>query len=199
MKVVVNKCPHTGRFYEDDREYARHMRKMQKMKRHDAERVAFMKHFDEFVVPMYLLRSFEEISEWLTENYWTIARHFGYRCNRWGYDHIYRVPDPRVDKVRINLMWMKWDEKIPTYHQTPRGQHCYERGRYYDYGWKGDVKIEFEGQAYEFFCTDHLKMLNVNTSSGGGGPKNSSYGCYLFGKDFPKMMAQRVYEKMIRV
>lgn len=201
MKLIVNKCPHTGRLFEDDAAYNRHMRKLQKLKRHDAERVAFMKHFDDFMAPLYQLPDFDQIAEWLSENWFFYARHFGYRSTMWGYEHIYAFPNPEVDKVEISIFGMKFEEKVNVFNQTPKGRLPYrdvDRGMN-EFGWRGRIEIRHEGESYKFFKSDQLRNIGIHTGCGSGSPKKSSYELSLFASDFPKMMALEVYKKMTTV
>jgi hypothetical protein len=177
------------------------MRKMQKLKRWDAERVAFMKQFDSFMAPLYDLNTTDAIAEWLSENWLIYARHYGYRCALWGYDYIYDLPNPETDKVQINIYGIKFSDRINTFNQRPRfrlSNYDSDRGMT-EFGWEGKIEIAHEGNSYKFFRSDQLRNIGIHTGSGGGGPKTSRYELKLFASDFPKMMALEVYKKMVRV
>lgn len=207
MKVTVNKCPHTGRLIEDDKEYQRHMREIRKRIKRDAWRVAFADQFQDFLAPLYQLKSFDEVAEWLSENYWTYARFTGYRNERWySNKNAYIHPDPE-DKVKIEFSYPKFSEKISTsrghWGRAPFGQEMaygsLPRDAYPEYGWEGRVRITFEGNGYNFFESTHLQAVGIHTGSGGGGPAQLSYDMVMFAKDFRGLGGMEALSKLARV
>jgi hypothetical protein len=202
MKITVNKCPHTGILIENDKEYRRHLRHQQTLRREDLQREQFKSQMDDFIAPLFALSTAEDISQWLTNNYWTIARQAGYRCNQWRAPgskyYQYHQPGPE-DKVLITIGSLKFKDDLRTTHSAPRGQPTtgWRGGDHYaEIGWEGYILIKFEGNAYDYFSGDHLKTVAVHTGSGGGNPKGSRYGVTLYAKDFAAMRRLEVMNKL---
>lgn len=201
MKITVNKCPHTGQLFEDDVEYRRHMRLQVQKNKYDLEREKFAPGFHDFLKPMYEVYSFEELGKWISENYWTIARNFGYRNSQWDrYRGKVVRPDPS-DNVVVSLNYPKFEEISLQYDRRPfdkRGERGANRDGWKEWGWRGRVKIEFIGNAYHFFKSEHLRGIGIWTGSGGGGEKEASYDFTMWQSDFHNLRRLEVMDKLAR-
>lgn len=188
MKVTVDKCPWTGKLFEDPKKFAKHLREVRAEQRHAREKVRLAAVFDEFLKPLYLLDSTDAIAEWLTQNYMVVARHYG---PRWGGSGRKPYVPTAEDYVEFELTGMRFGRECSTTHSAPKGQRTTGWSKNSPHipepGWRGRITCRPKGNAYkrDLFDTDHLKHLGINTGTGGGGPESLSYDVTLFTKDFP--------------
>ena len=90
------------------------------------------------------------------------------------------------DKITIKFSRIRWD-MCRTTHSAPRGQKTTGWGDPHipEDGWRGEIEIYFEGNARNFFETDILRAIGINSGAGGGSNQRLRFDLTLFAKDFP--------------
>lgn len=188
MKVTAHKCPWSGKLFEDPKKYRKHLRSLRTEHQLLRAKARATAAFHQSCALLYQANTTDEIVEWLNENYLQVALHFGLGWKtRKGV-----VPGP-ADRVSFSFENVYFKEKCSTSHAAPIGQKHTGWGRLGsgdeivipEEGWYGRIRATFEGNAYDFFDSDHLKNIGVNTGSGGGGNNSLAYEVTLFTKDFP--------------
>jgi hypothetical protein len=188
MKVTVDKCPWTGKLFEDPAAYRKHLRSVRTEQKFKREKARLAAKFDEFVAPLYQLGTTDEIAAWLTEHYVKIALHFGpHFPTRKPY-----IPTEE-DRVVFVIDPLLFDHKCSTTHAAPLGQKhtgwSKDNPHVAEAGWRGKIHLFPKGKlkANRLVETDHLRCIGINTGSGGGRDDHLRYELTLFIKDFPRL------------
>jgi hypothetical protein len=188
MKVIVNKCPWTGKLFECSSEYAEHLKRTRFDLRFKREQSKLALEFDEFLKSLYCLDTTNAIAEWLTANYMKIAIHFG---PRWEAKNPYYPT--ASDYVEFEISNLNFNPLCPTTHTSPIGQKetgwSSESPHVPEAGWEGKIIIRPKGNVYRkhLIHSDHLKRIGINTGSGGGCEEKLTYSLILYTKDFPRL------------
>jgi uncharacterized C2H2 Zn-finger protein len=199
MKVVVNKCPWTGKLFESSSKYAAHLKKVRLDLRFEREKARLAAEFDEFLKGLYILDTTDAIAEWLTENYMKISMHFGPRWE--AKKPYYPTAD---DYVEFEISTLKFNQKCPTTHSAPIGQKHTGWGKDSPHvpeaGWEGTIRLRPKGNVYRkhLVDSDHLRRIGINTGSGGGSEELLSYSLILYTKDFPGLRRRAAAHVILR-
>ena len=189
MKVTVDKCPWTGKLFEDRKKYAKNLKEVRNELKLNREKVRIQANLDNMVAELYQLGTTNEIADWLTKNFMKIAKIKG---PRWASRKPYILTDD--DYVVFEIPPMTFKADCSTTHCAPLGQkhtgwdreknpHVPEKG------WRGEIILYPKGNVYnrEYLDTNWLKEIGINSGGGGGGPDRLRYELTLFNKDFVKL------------
>lgn len=184
MKVMVNKCPWTGKLFEDDKAYQSHLRRLKAERKRAEEQALAIEQFEASCGPLYQLGTTDEVAAWLTANYSRVYERFG---PKWSSQK--KIKHTSNDRVLITFGDLHFNH-VATTHHAPIGQKMTGWSKdcpaVREPAFQGRITATFEGRGYEMFDSDHLKKIGVNTGSGGGGPDHLSYEVVLYLKDFPR-------------
>ena len=200
MKATVDKCPWTGKLFEDRIKYAKHLKSVRNELKLNREKARIQANLDNMVAELYGLGTTDEIAAWLTANYMKIAKIKG---PRWASRKPYILTDD--DYVEFEIPPMTFSERCSTTHCAPLGQkhtgwHRETNPHVPEAGWRGRIILRPKGNAYhrEYVETNWLKELGVNSGGGGGGPDKLSYELTLFTKDFPKLRIKAAANQILQ-
>lgn len=195
MKVVVNKCPHTGALFEDDSEYATHMRSMQRKIAEKARDQKIKDTWRDWISnEKKAIIHPDMIIPWIIDNLdrIKIAYNTGIRSKRmtgWSSDKVY--DSDKFDKLEfVNL---QYSNNVSNSHVEPEdgvGNWC---GRNKDKptgypGWHGRIRGSFIREKKYNSCypySDLLNLVGLKTGSGGGGNESWGYDVSIFVLDWP--------------
>jgi hypothetical protein len=197
MKILVHKCPWTDKLFEKPKAYAKHLKALRAEQRFVREGKRIAASFNQFVAPLYQLKDTDDIADWLTKNYMQIAQHFGVKFS-------YRkLTVPTADDyVEFVIRPLRFEPNCSTTHAAPFGQRhtgwSKDSPHVPEAGWKGYIDIYPKGKARNWFNSDHLKKIGINTGSGGGSDDHLQYDLIIFTKDFPRLAARAAANQILR-
>jgi uncharacterized C2H2 Zn-finger protein len=196
-RIVVRKCPWSGKLFEDDAKYVAHLDNLRAKQREQRELVRLKKTFKRKIAPLYKLDSLDKIQEWLNENIYWICAH---QANISASGPRTKKPRTTGDTISIEFIRPVFNKACRTSHSAPFGQ---KNTGWYDehiteHGWTGSILISFTGDGYYYFDSNYLCAIGINTGSGGGGSRTLKYGLTLFAKDFKGLARAATLEKLAR-
>jgi hypothetical protein len=200
VKILVNKCPDTGKLFELDAEYKTHRAKVLRKKRADAKAKKVKDTFFDWLAAEKLLITHpNQIPEWLLKNQWHLmeAINAGCRSKTYGSFNIDKFYDTDVfSSITFDREPVFKDETSNT-HRCPDGGvtnfSCdSNRPRGYP-GWSGHIsgKLQRESKhdgSYPY--GEFLNLVGIKTGSGGGGNKSWGYDFKLFLADWPGLQTE---------
>lgn len=196
MKITARLCPWTGRLFREE-EYAKHLKVLRKAMREDRQMKKAISQLDQKINQIFKLDNFQNIEDWLNANLLDIIHTIRAMNNERPLRR--RKRDEGIsDVITVHLLNMRFIEKCETTHSAPRGQKTtgWRDAHVPEAGWKGRIRLYFEGRAGELFETSYLKKMGVNTGTGGGDDDFREYELTLFAKDFRVMARTEVFKKL---
>lgn len=203
-RIVVRKCPFTGKLFECDSQYTAHLAQVRIKLRAEREAARVAVNFKEFCAPLYTLASFQEIEDWLNGHVFQVMDYLRRTNEASWYSRILKKGSfTSADGIKIKLTSFKWGMQS-TSHSAPFGKRVTGWGssspHILEKGWHGYISIEMSGRGYDFFNSSCLKKIGINSGSGGGNSNRQKYDCILYADDFPALATattrQLVWEKM---
>lgn len=192
MKVTVNKCPYTGKLFEDDKKYKAHLQKIRRertaMRAEEKEKTEFAGWL---AVEKEKIIHPNMIAPWMLENQdrLMVAAN-AFKLGTWSTDKFF----PLTDKfTKIELM-VKYTPRVSNTHCAPKGKvtnwHCKPDLPNGYPGWSGNVSgvLTREKKHMSAYPYSHiLNLVGIHTGSGGGGNEHWGYGVSLFAEEWPAM------------
>ena len=189
-QVLVWKCPHTGKLFEDQKKYKTHLRRQAVARREqraldkfNAERETYWTTFRTSVA------SFADIEEFIRNNWEQFCMN-GF--NRRSFDTKAKFSMDKWPVLNsINLVGMRWTNEMSNSHSAPFGKEQNWGGQKKDVprnypGWHGRIEFNVTGD-FPGFCSDIFEDTGLNTGSGGGGTNSYGYSLDMWADDFPTM------------
>lgn len=217
-KIIVWKCSHTGKLFEDEKKYKNHLAKLA-IERRITRRldVVRQEHEEQWNKIHETEMSLSELPQFIIDNqaiFWKDAKN--YNCSfgtDWG--HIGKktrngviMPIPEI--VSFDEFKLTWDDSVSNTHSCPHNGVTNWGGRVKDAprgypGWRGSVKYqirwpeEFAGcyPGSDLFNGRYCRVHNAGGSGGGwqNGFQHFQYAIELFAADWPGLVRYR--EKML--
>lgn len=198
MKILVNKCPHTGQLFEDDGEYVRHIRKIQREQRaqakYKAERLEFETWLNQEKAKIYTI---DEIPGWIVKNQRRLID--GYKLlNPHTWDKMY--PSDEIKSIKlVDLRYCMASNShcCPKNGVTNWGGRGANLPRGY-MGYRGNVsaslaRLPRHNGSYPM--SNFLKMIGIHTVGGlGGGNESSSWDVTVFIDDWAGLAEAKAFE-----
>ena len=197
MKVLVNKCPYTGKIFEDDKKYANHLQVLRRERHREMKEARAREEFygwfeeekEKIVDP-------DMIGPWVLKNQkkLMIASN-AFKVHTFSSDRFY-IDTDEFTKFEIDVAW---GGHVSNSHSCPKGgvqNWCGKTpGAPTGYpGWSGRIsgtlvrhKKHMSSYPYSNIC----KLIDIHTGSGGGGNADWGYDLKIFADDW-SAMAQSV-------
>jgi hypothetical protein len=197
MKILVNKCPHTGALFESDSKYKAHIAAINRKKRSDAAHKKLVDEFKSWLLNEKLsITDTDMVLPWVLKNQHALmdaanSNLLGYR--RWG-DKFY--PTDEIKTLKFDNI--TYSRMVSNSHSCPEGGVTYWCGRAdgAPRGYPG-FKFRFSATAYrekryngQYPFSDLLDAIGIKTGSGGGGNENWGYDGTLWLSDWPGLQQQ---------
>lgn len=205
-QVLVWKCPHTGKLFEDKGKYTQHLRKQGRIRANERKLAAAAASWADFNLRMGQVRDIDELKKFIADNWEQFAIN-AVKQNQWrgkieAAGNIHKLTSVEIDTAR-------WSESLGNTHGCPRGGvsnfmgHA-DKPRGYP-GWHSRITVHIETGVYKYrnkeytrdgFGSDYFAGSILETGSGGGGGSKTlgvvSYGyeLRLWAHDFPGMYEQ---------
>lgn len=198
-KVVVRKCRSTGKLFEDNTKFAKHLRKVRVELHANIKLRQAIRVMDDVWASIRQLDNIPDIMQAFWDNYHILGWR-GYHTNRF---HV-KLPSKLPGLIRLGYQ-LNYSPNVSISHSAPigvrtnfSGVKCFRKfpgfvGRFdaeysEDYGEAGLSRIcgEFGGPAATGF----------NTGTGGGGYRRVGYELRLYLDDFPNLK-KRIEEQML--
>lgn len=188
MKILVNKCPHTGVLFENDDEYKRHIRKIQSDIRAKAKKQAREAELKAWLHDEKMKLSHpDEIIPWVLKTQpalMALSNEFSDSCMR----EIFNKDDEYVD---LKFRYLDLDAKIPNTHTCPEGgvtnwHRKDDRPLHYP-GWYGFLEGTLcrTSKKSEYPTTHFMNTIGIRPGSGGGGNEHWGFGASIYLADWP--------------
>ena len=173
-KITVWECPHTGNMFRNYTDYRNHLRRLSTRRRAAMREENRIRERDEHLATIRNCTSLDEIASWIVTN-----------CD----GDLKQVIFFTDSDTGVNKLW--WGDRLPNSHNSPKGRPTNFRAnndRASSYpGWFGHIRLFFNNKN-DRFSTDNLKLVGINTGSGGRSTLTSEYDVKLFAEDFPGLV-----------
>ena len=203
MRVVVRKCPFTGKLFEekDLSKYILHLQKVREEKKELREYARLKNTFHKWLREEQMkVRAFDQIVPWIIENQNRLMRTYNAMyANGKGSWH---KKFPKGAKFISVEMKCRFTEMASNSHSCPRGGvmnwcgHGDPNPRGYP-GWTGSLsgKLDVTDRQETPSWSEFFKMFDVHTGSGSGG-RNFNYGVTVFASDWPGVAEELTFRKL---
>jgi hypothetical protein len=203
MRVVVRKCPFTGKLFEekDISKYILHLQKVRDEKKELREYARLKATHEKWLrAEQGKVRSFAELVPWILENQNSLMRTYNAFCARdkgsW-----YRK-FPRGSKITSLNMRCNFSEVASNSHCCPRGGVMNWCGmndpapRGYP-GWSGSLngKLDITERQESPSWSEFFKLFDIHTGTGSGG-SSFQYGVTVFATDWPGIAEELTFRKL---
>ena len=194
MKVTVNKCPDTGKLFEDDKKYKLHRAKVLREKKSVAREKAIKNNFFDWLADeKKSIITVDMIVPWFMKNQRTImdAANAGLRwpSSPWStYSSKFRDDDVYEN---VSITSVRYSKTVSNTHNCPVGGvtnfMCRDDLPQGYEGWWCRISgtLVRTGKMYEYPYSSGLHLVGINTGSGGGGNEDWSYDAKIFLADWP--------------
>lgn len=181
MKIIVNKCRYTGKLFDDNTKYAKHLAKMRIIQKEKRLHAKIKNEFNDWLAKeKESIVSSDMISPWILKNQKYLMNASNAFIN---FDS---------DKFYDTDTFLKLDFNIGYRNSIPNRGWCPDRRP----GWTGHVKGSLKRLSkhdWNYPSADILDLLNIRTGSGGGGNKNWCYEVTLFLDDWPNLAQELTF------
>ena len=216
-KVVVWKCPHTGKLFEDPKKYRSHLARLagqrREQRKQDLFKLAKQQKWNEIC---NIEMSVTDLEKFIIDNqelFWRDA----IEDNPYEWKDLGKkvggvvMPIPRL--IRFKQFTLKWSDKTSNTHYCPKNgvtNWRWEEDKPRGYpGWHGSFEWECEwpkelGGRYQPGDLFDGKDCRIHTGSGGGGGMKDNimshrYEITIFADDWPGLARYREKEEMWRI
>ena len=195
MKVTVNKCPDTGKLFENDRDYRNHRAQFLRAQRREQQRIQQLADRSaELSRIRALLTDPADLAEWFMTNQDQLIRLYNLNENHWPSSKIYET-----DKFFDIHFTVKYCNHIPNTHDCPDGgvtnfgwgdRHTNGKPTGYP-GWNGRISGKLHRlpkHMSSYPASDLLQFCKIKTGTGGGGNESWGYSMHIFLDDWPSLL-----------
>lgn len=199
MKVTVNKCPDTGKLFEDDKEYKTHRDKMRREKLAAAKDKKVKDTFFHWLAEeKKLITSVDMIPAWFLKNQRIIMDAFNVGCRGTGHNGFWVKFKDTDEFTKFKITGVYYSRSVSNSHSCPRngvtnwgGQRVGAPNGYP--GWSVRVagslfRLPKDGSEYPY--GDALNLIGIHTGTGGGGNESWGYDAKIFLDDWSGLKAQ---------
>lgn len=191
MKVTVNKCPYTGKLFEDDLKYSKHLRRLQAERRAKRKDEKIRNTFSDWLAAeKSKITEVKQIVPWFMDNQRTImdaANAIVNNIDRYG-----KFTD-LCTYSKLEISGPRWNRNVSNSHRCPVGGVVnwggHKPGLPTGYpGWTGHIAGSLtrpKNKMGSYPTSDILNLIGLHTGSGGGGNESWSYGLSIFLDDWP--------------
>lgn len=199
MKIVVYKCPFTGKLFEqkDKAIYAKHLSELREKQRQDREYDRLRSTWCNWLAEERAnIHYVEEIPAWFLKNQRKIMDAVNALKFSSGFDRCSKFV--KDDKF-VNLEWERcqFTTKASNTHVCPDDgitNWGSEKDKPAGYtGWVGYLKgslVRPNRHNYSYPYSEALNIVGIKTGTGGGGNINFGYGFTIFLRDWPGLQHQ---------
>ena len=203
MKVLVNKCPYTGKIFEEDKKYSAHLQKLRRERHRKMREARAREEFYEWLAEeKEKIFDLDMLSPWILANQKKLME----ACNAlklhtWSSDRFY----PETDEFTKFEIKVKWNSHVSNSHSCPKGgvqNWCSkDTNKPTGYpGWSGRIegiltrdKKHIGSYPSSGFC----KLLSLHIGSGGGGNANWGHELRIFADDWPVMASSETFARLV--
>lgn len=197
-KILVWKCPNTGKLFEDDAVYKTHLRKLAKERAQDRKEDVLRSNLeDTFKVMRDTCQSGDDIAKFILQN-WESFHVNGIK--KWDRDWSLQSKKPRKNKKPFAKV-IDCKVVIGNYCNLSNSHDCPFNGvtnwerkddkpKYYP-GWSARLNLTFDSE-YTGFGSNFFENTGLTISCGGGGFQNLSYTATLFEDDWEGLRKQKL-------
>jgi hypothetical protein len=203
MKVSVNKCPCTGKLFEDDKKYANHLQMLRRERAKDKAEQRVKNGFAEWLAEeKNKLVDPDMIAPWILENQQKLM----IACNvlkmgMWDSERFY----PKTDEFTKFEIKVKWNNNVSNSHSCPKGGVTNwwprDNSKPTGYlGWQGQVwgtLVRNKKHMSSYPYSNIFELLDLHTGSGGGGNAQWSYELKIFADDWPVMASSETFARLV--
>lgn len=200
MRIVVRKCPYTGKLFEDDRKYAQHLSNIRARQRADRKDARVRAEYSSWLrKEKQNIHYVNQIIPWFLKNQRQIMDAANALLLTSPSDRKYRKCFT-ADDVFENMSFehISYKDNVSNTHRCPDGGvtnfTSKEPGKPTGYpGWKGYIKGTLKRNPKDEYAYPYGEALNVvglKTGSGGGGNKSWGYDVSIFLSDWPGLQVE---------
>jgi hypothetical protein len=206
MRVVVRKCPFTGKLFEekDISKYILHLQQVRDEKKELREYARLKAGWEKWLrAEQAKVRSFAEIAPWILENQNRLIRTYNaFYAPKKKKDYSWNRPFPRGSKFLSINMRANFSELASNSHCAPRGGKMNWCGRNdpaprgYP-GWTGSLsgKLDITERQESPSWSEFFKLFDVHTGTGSGG-SSFQYSVTVFASDWPGVAEELTFRKL---
>jgi hypothetical protein len=202
-QVLVWKCPHTGKLFEDRSKYTAHLRKQGRERLLQRKLDAAAREWEQFNHRMGQVRSIQELTEFISNNW----ERFALNGMKQGF-----TKEKGLHKLEhLEFQTVRWDEFLSNTHSCPKGgvtNFMSKRDKPNSYpGWRARIVFKVNTGTYrnrgkeyprEGYGSDYFAGSSIKTGSGGGSGTGYAYDINLWAHDFPGMYEQLRMDQWMR-
>ena len=197
MKITVNKCPHTGKLFEDEQEYFKHLRRERTRRTNEKRYQDYKDNFQDWLRDeKEKIATLSDIPEWIIENQVRLYESYNAIHPRgWS---LFKVGD-NIQDLKLE---MKYSRRVSNTHSKPRNGVT-------NWACNNDLPIGYEGftgdmhaivkkaPKSKFSISDLLGFVDIHTGSGGSSNGlDYGYECRIYLSDWPSLEQQLTINKL---
>jgi len=219
-KITAWKCPHTGKLFDDEGVYKRHLKTLSRLRCRAREHQLVVDSVDAVMTAGRECKNAQELCEYIlkhSKEYMLTGmwRSFNGSAINEALKLGHQIHWPKFTGIKFHHV--RWNDKLSNTHAAPRGKKTNWGGneigvsRGYP-GWGGNIRVYHKPNA-KIVIVDPRKTRvrefsipsfsncagphsGINTGTGGGRADGFYYDVKLFAEDFPEMEKQVIFHTL---
>ena len=190
-KITAWKCDTTGKIFEYEKDYTKHLRQMASQRRIERIRNNRLLEFQTLINTLYDLPAFEDIAQWLIDNQDMLYEYAVFKGFSWCRNEL------RGDRItKFEFLKMRYNKSWSNSHSAPKGfpTNCGgNKGLHVPRGYPGwNGRISFTNEKRGWHFKEAIQNIGIHSGSGGSG----EFDCTIWAGDFRKLAEPYVLAKL---
>lgn len=193
MKITVDKCPHTGKLFEDNAEYLKHLSRLNSQRQRDKKRKEKMDAIDAWIAEEKAkITRVEDIPAWVVNNQVKLMEACNFKGPMWYDGNFY--PDDFLQKFVFENI--KFQDPLSNSHDAPKGgvtNFSRVAGKpigYPGYQVRSIGSLKRRDRRQGFPIKNLYRLLDLHVGTGGGSNNEWGYDIRIFISDWPGLWNQ---------